>query len=280
MKKINNIGLINKYDYHIKYLLSKTTNSNIFDYYKSSNKAILLGNTYTPKNVCKKFKDSLERILNLLDMNVNTLIQSFDCNYLKFSNPYEEILKDLGFKFRIISISSINTKNIFKVYKEIKVLNYNLSFIKYIYYYINTLYLKNVLNKIDRLIKDNIGFEINKGEYISTNKFFVKEILEQNSILSINKCYKKYLKKFNNIRINKKDTIKVKVFGSDTYDVYSKLGIYNIEPNKESNILLYIKKQGCIKNIFYEQYLKEYSKKYNKKLIVIEDINNFGGILL
>ncbi len=280
MKKINNIGLINKCDYDIKYLLSKTTNSNIIDYYKGNNKSSILSDTYSPKNVCKKMKESLERIFNLLDMDVDTLILSTTCNYLRFYNPYEEILKDLGFKFRVLSISSIKINNTFKVYKEVKVLNHDLSFIKYIYHYINTLYLKNKLSKIDKLIKENIGFEINKGEYISTNKFFIKEILEQNTIFSIRKCYKKYLNKFNSIKIHKKDTIKVKVFGNDTYDVYSKLGIYNIEPNKESNILLYIKKQGCIKNIFYEQYLKEYSKKYNKKLIVIEDINNFGGILL
>ena len=280
MKKINNIGLINKCDYDIKYLLSKTTNSNIIDYYKGNNKSSILSDTYSPKNVCKKMKESLERIFNLLDMDVDTLILSTTCNYLRFYNPYEEILKDLGFKFRVLSISSIKINNTFKVYKEVKVLNHDLSFIKYIYHYINTLYLKNKLSKIDKLIKENIGFEINKGEYISTNKFFIKEILEQNTIFSIRKCYKKYLNKFNSIKINKKDTIKVKVFGNDTYDVYSKLGIYNIEPNKDYNIILYIKKQGCIKNIFYEQNVKEYSKKHNKKLIIIEDINNFGGILL
>lgn len=282
MKKINNIGLITKEDHHVNYLLSKTTNSNIIDYYKSSNKSTILTEFYCPKNTCKTIKNSLKRIFNLLDMDVDTIILSSNCNYFKFYDPYEEILKDLGFKFRVINISSINMKNIFKIYSEIKIINSNLSILKYLYYYINTLYLMKKLNIIKQLIEENIGLEINKGEYISTNKFFIQEVLKQNSILKIKKCYKKYLNKFKNIKTDKsKIQHKAKVIGDKTYETLSKLADYNIQSvNYDYDIIIYIKKQGCMKNIFYEQKLKNYVEKNNKKLVVIEDIDSFGGIIL
>ena len=189
MKRINNIGLINKEDVYLKYLLSKTTNSNIIDYYKNSNKLEDLVIKNSPKNICINEKKRFERIINLLDMNVDTLIHSNECLYSKFYDVYEEILKDLGFKFRIISISKLEVNNIYKVYKELKVLNSKLSFIKYIVVFINTKYIISILHKIKKEIKENIGFELNKGEYISIYKFFVQEIINSKGIISIRNIY-------------------------------------------------------------------------------------------
>lgn len=290
---INNIGLIDKDSIHIKYLLSKTTNSNIVDYYKSTNKAKILSCNNAPKNICITEKKNLERMINLLDMDVNTIIHTNSCIYSKFYEIYEEILKDLGYKFQIIHISQIKLSNIYNVYKELKKINPRLNIFRYLYYFLKTKYLMNKISKMRKNIKENIGFELNKGEYTSIYKFFVQEVLNTRSI---KKTYLKYMDKFNKIRLSKDVHKKVGVLGSDNYDVSVLLGSMNIETiyskkeddlekcldymKKDIDCLIYIRKEKCIKNMFVMNNLKNICEKYGKKIIYIDNVNDFGGVIL
>ena len=290
---INNIGIINKEDLYINFLLSKTANSNIVDYYKSSNKSIILSNNNSPKNVCIKFKYILERMINLLDIGADTIIHTNACVYSKFYELYEEILRDLGYKFRLIDIPDIKYRNIYKVYKQIKLINKKLNIFRYSYYFLKTRYLMHILNKIEKIIKENIGFEINKGEYISIYKFFRQEI---NKTTSIRKTYIKYLNKLNKVKINKSIRKRVGVLGYDCYEVSTILGNNQIETiysNKKDDIqkcldyikngcdsIIYIEKENCIKNFFYMEEIKNICKTYNKNVLFIDSIKKLGEVIL
>ena len=290
---INNIGLINKDSIHIKYLLSNTTNSNIIEYYKSTNKAKILASNSISKSICTTEMKSLERMINLLDMDVDIIIHTDSCIYSKFYEVYEEILKDLGYKFQIVHISSIKLSNICKVYKEIKIINQKLSIFKYLYYFFKTKYLMGKLSKIRKIIKENIGFELNKGEYISIYKFFIQEILKTKRI---RKIYLKYIKKLNKVKVLENTYKKVGVLGNDNYDVSIVLGYANIKTiyssknsdiekcldyiKKDLDYILYIKKEQCIKNAYAIIKIKNICKKYNKELICIDDVKKLGGVIL
>ena len=288
---INNIGLIEKDNLEVKYLLSRTTNSNIIDYYKSTNKARILSNN-SPKNICIKEKKSFERMINLLDMNADTLIHTNNCVYSKFYNAYEEILKDLGFKFRIISISDIKYSNMYKIYNKIKEINSKLNVFNYTYYFIKTMYLKNKVSKINKIIKENIGFEVNKGEYISIYKFFIQEIIKSKSIKG---TYIKYINKLKKVKVLKNIKYEVGILGYDSYEVSNVLAQNNIATKyskykddikrckyyiKECNYIIYIRKEGCIKEVLTFRNIKNICKKHNKKLIYIDDLNKLGGVIL
>ena len=105
----------------VKYLLSHILNASIIIPPKITSKTIELGSKYSPEFVCTPFKYTLGTMIEALDEGANVLIQAGGgCRYGYYSELQEKILKDLGYKFRLINLVSCGKTDIKRIYKSFK----------------------------------------------------------------------------------------------------------------------------------------------------------------
>lgn len=120
---------------------------------------------------------------------------------------------------------------------------------------------------IDDYIRKNIGFEIEKNSFINLRDKMLIEFSNIKGYRNLNKTYKKYLKLFKNIKINKpKNCLKVGIIG-ELYTVMEPFANYNIEYE--------LAKKGIeitrFTNVTYLLFKKK--KRINKYLKELNNIN-------
>ena len=282
------------YSIPAKYFFMKAMNVEVIDTPPITNKTIELGTRYSPSTICTPFKYTLGSFIESLDLGAELLIQQGGgCKYGYYSEVQEEILKDLGYKFKMLNLVNAGKMNIKHIYNTLKMIDSKLNIFKTIYYFINTRYIIKYMDLIDDYIRKNIGFEVNKGEFNSLNKSFLNNIIKKNNILSIKKCYKEYLSKFKKIKINKPiNPIRVGIIGElytimepfANYKLEELLASYKIEVTRFTNVeyLLFQKKKYMKKNLKLNKYVNysmgaDSSDNICRCLELCE--NNFDGII-
>lgn len=108
------------------------------------------------------------------------------------------------------------TNNIFNNYKIVKKINNKINVIKYIRYYILIILSTCLINKVQKYIRSNIGFEINDGSFERIEKSFKNNLTNKLSMFSIIKEYHYYMKRLKNLKIDKpKRCINIGILSND-----------------------------------------------------------------
>lgn len=294
MKKVISFPHMADYYIPIKYFLEHVINCDILLAPPITNKTIELGSKYSPDFVCTPFKYTLGSFIESLDMGANIIIQfGGGCRYGYYSELQEQVLKDLGYDFKMINLITAGKTDIKKIIKELKIIDCKFSKIKGIYYLLITKKMVEYMDIIDDYIRKNIGFEVDKGSFINLKNEMLEEFSNVKGYFYLKKIYKKYIKKFKMIKINKpKDCLKVGIIG-ELYTVMEPFANYNIEyelAKKGVEIIrftnvtyLLFKKKKAVK-----KYLKENKLvKYRMGADATDNIyfakwmsdNNFDGII-
>ena len=124
------------------------------------------------------------------------------------NNQYEENENNIIINYNNISFFKnkkeyILTNNLIKNYKILKQINSKIDIFKFIRYYTLIDLTIFLINQIQKYIRSNIGFEINKGNFERIEKSFNKNLTKKLTIYSILKEYKYYIKRFKNIKLDK-----------------------------------------------------------------------------
>ena len=110
------------YDVPARYLLNHITNYKIIKPEINLN-TIEIGSKHSPDFVCTPFKYTLGTLINGLEKGADTLIQfGGGCRYGAYAALQEEILKKLGYKFKmynLITAGKTDIKRIKKIFKTI-----------------------------------------------------------------------------------------------------------------------------------------------------------------
>ena len=196
------------------YFFKHAFNVNVLKSPKITSKTIELGSKNSPDFVCAPFKYTLGTMIEGLEKGADVLLQmGGGCRYGYYSELQEKILKDLGYEFTLINFVTAGKMDIKNIYKELKKINKKLNIIKILYYlFISTKMIK-YMDNIDKYIRKNIGFEVVKGEFESLNEKMLKDFSKVKNFISLRHTYKKYLKKFKQIKTNKKNVIRVGIVG-------------------------------------------------------------------
>lgn len=254
------------YSIPANYLFKKILDCEILETPPITNKTIETGTRYSPDFVCTPFKYTLGSFIESLDMGANILIQQGGgCRYGYYSEVQNEILKDLGYKFKMITLVVAGKANIKRIYKELSSIS-KINIIKAIYYFINTRYIVMYMDKIDDYIRKNVGFEVKENSFKELNDKFLEDIVKHNNLISIYMCYKKYMKLFKKLEINKPDKVmKVGVIGElftlmepfANYDLEIYLAKKGVEITRFTNVdyLLFRKKKKIVKEIKKSEYI-------------------------
>lgn len=278
----------------VKYLLTHIINAKVIVPPPITNKTIELGSKYSPDFVCTPFKYTLGSFIESLEKGANTLIQfGGGCRYGYYFELQEQILKDLGYDFKLINLVTAGKTDIKKIVKHLKQINPKFNKIKSLYYLLITKKMVEYMDIIDDYIRKNIGFEANKNSFINLRDKMLIDFSNIKGYFSLKKTYKKYLKLFKEIPINKPNNpLKVGVIG-ELYTVMEPFANYNIEYElakkgveitRFTNVTyLLFKKKKCVK-----KYLKELDNiKYRMGADALDNIyftkwmceNKFDGII-
>jgi len=193
-------------------------------------RTIELGTKYSPEFVCVPFKYNLGNFIEALENGANTLIQAGGgCRYGYYAETQSQILKDLGYKFKFLKFS--NSDNLVNFAKDFKRLNPKLTYPKLIQGFHRVFWKMLYLEKIEDLIRRNVGFEISKGEFEKLEKSFLVELKEAKKIKDIIVVGKSYSKKIRKVKVDKgKDILKIGIVG-EFYLVIEPFTNYFLEKN-------------------------------------------------
>ena len=253
-KKTISFPELGNYYIPINYLLSHVTDLEVVKSPNITDKTIELGMKYSPDYVCTPFKYNLGNFIECLENGADILIQAGGgCRFGYYNEVQKEILKNLGYKFDFYALTDDDVNGINSIYNTLKKLNPKLNYIKYIYHLYITFRMINYMDKIDIYIRKNIGFEINKGSFDRVYESMKKELSNVKGLFKLRRLYKRYIKKFKNIKIDKpKNPIKVGIIGElytsmepfSNYFLEKELAKMNIEITRftDATYLLFTKR--------------------------------------
>ena len=232
MNKIISFPHLGDYYIPIRYLVSKITNCDVIIPPKNNKRTIELGSKYSPDDICMPFKYNLGNYIDGLEAGADILIQAGGgCRYGYYAELQEQILKDLGYQFTFINLIQNNHVSLLKLYKEAKKLNPKLNIFKYGYYLLQGLIMMITMDKLDKYIRENIGFEQNKGSFELVEKKYKNALSsERLGIIKIIKLYFKYKKMYQEITLKEDDKLEILLIG-ELYSLMDFEASNNLERN-------------------------------------------------
>lgn len=257
-------------DYYVpaEYLLSNILNAKIIKAPKITTKTIELGTKHSPEFVCTPFKYTLGTLIECLEKGADTLIQmGGGCRYGYYFELQEKILKDLDYDFTMINLVTEGKTRIRRINKMLKEIDPKYNKIKAIYYTFITMKMIKYMDKIDDYIRENIGFEVNKGSFEKLKQEMLIKFSKVKSYHELKVLYRNYKKRFESIKVYKKDNrLKIGIIGElytvmepfSNYFLEKELASHNIEIKRFTNVdYLFLRKGKRMK-----KYLK--NNKYIK----------------
>lgn len=247
-------------DYYIpvRYIIKKITNCDIIVPSKNTKKTIELGSKYSPDDICMPFKYNLGNYIESLNEGANTLIQAGGgCRYGYYAELQEQILRDLGYQFEFINLIQDNHVSLVKLYKEAKKINHKLNIFKYIYYLLQGLIMIITMDKIDKYIREHMGFEKNKGSFEQAEKRYKYRLSKDNlGIIKILVLYFKYKKRLKEIPLNEENKLEILLIG----ELYSLMD-FEASNNLERNLVKQGIKVTRYTNLTYLLIIKRFMRK-------------------
>lgn len=294
MRKVISFPHLGYYYIVFNYFLSNVTKCEVVIPPVSTKRTIELGSKYSPDFVCVPFKYNLGNYIEALEAGATVLIQGGGgCRYGYYAELEEKILRDLGYNFEFYNMIVDDHISLIKGYRFVKKMNKKTNPFKCLYYLINSLLMIIFLDKIEKYIRLNMGFEVNKGEFEKLEKEYF-DSFKNNGIVKNIYLYNKYKKKFKNIEIKKDNNhLKVMILGelyslidsSASYNTERKLIKMGVEVQRDTDLTyLLITKRFKLKNMIKRgrKYIKYHLGADASGSVVksIEaSVNGFDGIL-
>ena len=279
MKQIISFPHLGNYYHPIKYLLEHTTNDEVIEAPPITKKTIELGEKYSPSDVCIPFKYNLGNFIEALDNGADILFQAGGgCRYRYYGEVQEQILRDLGYDFKFIKIVSKDRIHIKELYHIFKDLNKSLTFHKFIHTALITFFYIYYMDKIDVIIRRNIGFANNKNDFLTLQKNMFKSFSSCNCLISLTFNYFKYKRRFKRLKISKpKNCLKVGIIGelytsmehNSSYFLEEKLASMNIEIKRYTDLSYLLFFKGL-----FTKHMLRVSKKYCKYTLGADGLDN------
>ena len=174
-------------------------------------KTLEIGTKHSPESACIPFKYNLGNYIEALDAGANVLVQAGGgCRFGYYGEVQKEILKKLGYEFDFIKLNN----NYFAAIAEIRKINPEISYAKILKTVFLSYFRIRAIDETEDLVRKNVGFQKNKGEFEKFYKAFLSELGKTKNIKAVKACKKKYLEIFKKVEIEKPENpIRVGVIG-------------------------------------------------------------------
>ena len=278
MKEIISFPHLGDYSVPIKFFISHLTEIEVQCSPPITKQTIELGDKYSPSDVCVPFKYNLGNFIESLNNGATILFQAGGgCRYRYYAELQEKILRDMGYQFTFIKLTTKERIYIKDTYKIFKKLNEKLKYKTFLYYGGLTILMIYYMDKLDEIIRKNIGFENEKNSFIKIKKEMLNSFSNCKNYLELTKLYFKYKKKLKKLKIKKKNPIKIGIIGElytamepfSTYELEKKLAKNNIEIKRFTNLSYLLWQKALLK----KRMLKK-CKKYCRYTLGADGLDN------
>lgn len=279
MKKIISFPHLGDYSVPISLFLKRTTNAKIQVAPPITKKTIQLGAKYAPDSVCIPFKYNLGNFIEALEDGANILITAGGgCRYNYYAEITEAILNDLNYDFTMYKIISKDHLKFNEVYQIFKGLNPKLTKKKFIHTGLYTFIFIWQMDKIDKIIRKNIGFEQKKNAFLNLKKKMLRDFSKTTSITKLITLYFTYKIKFKHLPITKpKKPLKIGVIGElytsmepfANYFLEKELASMNIEIKRYTNLSYLVWQK-----VFCKKHMLRITKNYCKYTLGADGLDN------
>lgn len=284
-KKIISFPHLGNYYIPIKYLLNHLTHCEVIESPPITKKTIELGSKYSPDFVCLPFKYNLGNFIESLEQGANILMQAGGgCRFGYYADVQEQILKDLGYHFKFFCLNDKDHLTVTHLYHIFKSTNPKLHFFKFAHYTLLTLLMINYMDRIDRIIRANIGFEVEENSFLNLQQEMWKSFTKRKHFITLTRSYFHYKRKMKKIPIQKKeDCLKVGIIGElytsmepfSSYFLEKQLAKMNIEVKRFTDIsYLLVTKRFKVKGLLRQ------IKKYCTYPIGADGMDNVARVKL
>ncbi len=279
MKKIISFPHLGDYSIPLAKFLKLSTNLEVKPAPPITKKTLELGSKYAPDSVCIPFKYNLGNFIESLDNGANILFTAGGgCRYNYYAEVTETILKDLNYNFefyKLISKDKVKLKTLYKIFKNI---NKNLKFTSFIHTIIYTLLFIWDMDKIDNLIRQNIGFEKKHNSFLNLKKKMLNSFSNTTSIVKLTYLYFSYKHKFKKLPTTKPtNPLKIGIIGElytsmepySNYYLEKQLAQMNIQIKRFTNLSYLIWQK-----IFLKKHMLRVTKEYCKYTLGADGLDN------
>ena len=185
---------------------------------KMSKHTIEIGAKYSPDFICLPFKYNLGNFIESLDNGANVLVQAGGgCKYGYYAELQKQILEDLGYKFKYITLVNMGKIKPLEVYNKFRKINPNLSFLKLIYRFCIAALMAYYLDKFEVYMRKNLAYEKKKGSFYLLHKKFLVKLKAIKNLRELIGVKRIYLKNLKSIQVLSKDEknkkIKIGIIG-------------------------------------------------------------------
>ncbi|MEG0826449.1 MAG: hypothetical protein RR404_03150 [Bacilli bacterium] len=239
-----------------------------------------LGSINSPDFVCSPFKYNLGNYIEALEQGADTLIQIGGvCRLGYYGELQEQILRDLGYNFDFINLSSMNIHNPKSVWSELKRFNKKLSLKNVSKTIFICMEMVEEMDFLEKYIRKNVGFEIIIGSLDILYKEYLTKISQITTRKQLKKIYKEYLNKIEKVKLNKpKNLLKVGIVG-EYYTIMEPFSNHFLERELASKGIYVTRNIDVSSTIFHRKIpkiLKKISKyvKYDIGATGIDTVNS------
>ena len=183
-----------------------------------SKKTLELGSNYSPDFICLPFKYNLGNFIESLESGANVLIQAGGgCKYGYYAEVQNQILKDMGYRFKYLTLVDKGKIKPISIYRKFKEINPKLTFFKMLYRFLVAALIAYYLDKFENYMRYNISFEKINGDFEALHKRFLnklKYVKNLRELLKIKRINFKKLKKIELLsKCQKEEKIKIGIIG-------------------------------------------------------------------
>jgi len=227
-------------------------------------RTIELGTKHSPEFVCIPFKYNLGNFIEALEKGANVLFQtSGDCRMGFYNEVQEQILRDLGYDFKMCILETNSRNRSLKDFHNMfKSMNPKLTYAKTISAILLCIRIIFAMDKIEQYVRQNIGFEKKEGSLEKIENIFLAKVAKAKSVLQVGSIYRKYLNELKSVPLNKpKKPMKIGVVGElyvlmepfSNYFIEKELAKFGIEVTRYINVsYLLFSPEHKIKNLIQQ----------------------------
>ena len=145
-------------------------------------RTVELGSRYSPDFVCSPFKYNLGNYIEALEQGANVLFQTgLGCRYGYYGELQEQILKDLGYKFRFVCLSRERAKPQ-PACDAMRALGCTLPVPKMLHALLLACESIRAMDRFDYFMRENVGFETVPGSFEAVKAELLRRVENADSL--------------------------------------------------------------------------------------------------
>lgn len=176
-----------------------------------------LGARLAPETMCIPFKLTLGNIVNAMEMGADTVIHPTDfwsCRFGYYGRLYCYILKDLGYKFNKIDVTSNKLQEHYKVIKSLNSNSNTLTIKSIIKASYKALHKSNLMEFMELTARNTRPFEIEKGTTTQILNRYLKSLDKISSVKEMKRLKHRFVSEVNAIKKDmSRKPLKIKIVG-------------------------------------------------------------------